>query len=114
MRFCGTIRVSPGCRSGRDYGREGLMAALKSRISVFAKSGPTLRNRITCECFALAVLNPPAMAIACNAVTGPRISNFPGLATSPRSEEHTSELQSLAYLVCRLLLEKKKKSIELI
>src|SRR2546425_1674185 len=28
---------------------------------------------------------------------------------SPRSEEHTSELQSLAYLVCRLLLEKKKR-----
>src|SRR2546425_8025633 len=28
---------------------------------------------------------------------------------SGRSEEHTSELQSLAYLVCRLLLEKKKK-----
>src|SRR2546425_4746625 len=27
-----------------------------------------------------------------------------------RSEEHTSELQSLAYLVCRLLLEKKKRS----
>src|SRR2546423_11917359 len=31
----------------------------------------------------------------------------PGL---PRSEEHTSELQSLAYLVCRLLLEKKNMS----
>src|SRR5205823_15073083 len=29
-------------------------------------------------------------------------------ATPHRSEEHTSELQSLAYLVCRLLLEKKK------
>src|SRR2546425_5266001 len=29
-----------------------------------------------------------------------------------RSEEHTSELQSLAYLVCRLLLEKKKKNEE--
>src|SRR5205823_7301102 len=28
--------------------------------------------------------------------------------SGPRSEEHTSELQSLAYLVCRLLLEKKK------
>src|SRR2546425_4684772 len=28
-----------------------------------------------------------------------------------RSEEHTSELQSLAYLVCRLLLEKKKKQM---
>src|SRR2546425_2446060 len=31
---------------------------------------------------------------------------------STRSEEHTSELQSLAYLVCRLLLEKKKSSIK--
>src|SRR5687767_15376371 len=30
-------------------------------------------------------------------------------ADESRSEEHTSELQSLAYLVCRLLLEKKKK-----
>src|SRR5205823_11295871 len=30
-------------------------------------------------------------------------------AQNARSEEHTSELQSLAYLVCRLLLEKKKK-----
>src|SRR3989441_9522982 len=29
--------------------------------------------------------------------------------TGTRSEEHTSELQSLAYLVCRLLLEKKKR-----
>src|SRR5205823_10200537 len=31
-------------------------------------------------------------------------------ANIARSEEHTSELQSLAYLVCRLLLEKKKKT----
>src|SRR2546425_5013796 len=40
-------------------------------------------------------------------------SRGPGKSSSspkrPRSEEHTSELQSLAYLVCRLLLEKKKK-----
>src|SRR2546425_3452169 len=34
------------------------------------------------------------------------LSQWPALS---RSEEHTSELQSLAYLVCRLLLEKKKK-----
>src|SRR2546425_5197049 len=32
-----------------------------------------------------------------------------GQPDQARSEEHTSELQSLAYLVCRLLLEKKKK-----
>src|SRR3712207_7319561 len=32
-------------------------------------------------------------------------------AVPPRSEEHTSELQSRQYLVCRLLLEKKKNTI---
>src|SRR2546425_3347783 len=37
-----------------------------------------------------------------------RFGDFPGCN---RSEEHTSELQSLAYLVCRLLLEKKKKKL---
>src|SRR3989441_2800470 len=31
-----------------------------------------------------------------------------------RSEEHTSELQSLAYLVCRLLLEKKKRETQVV
>src|SRR2546425_8602517 len=39
-----------------------------------------------------------------------RLTRNTGRHASPnRSEEHTSELQSLAYLVCRLLLEKKKK-----
>src|SRR2546425_6301378 len=44
--------------------------------------------------------------------TGIRCSGSRRRASFPRgrrSEEHTSELQSLAYLVCRLLLEKKKK-----
>src|SRR5690625_6205748 len=36
-----------------------------------------------------------------------RLTNF-----CPRSEEHTSELQSRGHLVCRLLLEKKKKTQE--
>src|SRR2546425_6715249 len=48
---------------------------------------------------------------------GPRQVDFVGdaliagatVGAEERSEEHTSELQSLAYLVCRLLLEKKKK-----
>src|SRR3712207_7732644 len=40
-------------------------------------------------------------------------SNSPkvGVKATARSEEHTSELQSRQYLVCRLLLEKKKKRI---
>src|SRR5687767_15534899 len=37
------------------------------------------------------------------------VQKFSGI----RSEEHTSELQSLAYLVCRLLLEKKKNTANL-
>src|SRR5690554_6549671 len=39
----------------------------------------------------------------------PRISGEPRAPLSVRSEEHTSELQSRPHLVCRLLLEKKKK-----
>src|SRR2546423_10663285 len=46
------------------------------------------------------------------AASGPGIRTgrrrFAAPARNQRSEEHTSELQSLAYLVCRLLLEKKK------
>src|SRR2546425_9971547 len=41
-----------------------------------------------------------------SAAPAPRIAR-----SGIRSEEHTSELQSLAYLVCRLLLEKKKKEL---
>src|SRR3712207_8195536 len=37
-----------------------------------------------------------------------------GDAVHPRSEDHTSELQSRQYLVCRLLLEKKKKTVNII
>src|SRR2546423_8459133 len=37
---------------------------------------------------------------------------LPGGEDPVESEEHTSELQSLAYLVCRLLLEKKKKDVD--
>src|SRR5689334_1622242 len=43
-------------------------------------------------------------------VGSPRLRLFPRVAKRPRSEEHTSELQSQFHLVCRLLLEKKKKS----
>src|SRR2546430_9738207 len=37
-----------------------------------------------------------------------RMASFNNLTLNPRSEEHTSELQSQSNLVCRLLLEKKK------
>src|SRR2546423_11933297 len=50
--------------------------------------------------------SPPLHNSGCHKVTLLGRSNF-----VTRSEEHTSELQSLAYLVCRLLLEKKKINV---
>src|SRR5205823_13663592 len=43
-----------------------------------------------------------------------RVPQSPSRLDRGRSEEHTSELQSLAYLVCRLLLEKKKTNNNLL
>src|SRR3712207_8850167 len=43
---------------------------------------------------------------------GRRLSSVPGVVDVHRSEEHTSELQSRQYLVCRLLLEKKNTTDE--
>src|SRR3712207_8658815 len=40
--------------------------------------------------------------------------DYPDLTTNERSEEHTSELQSRQYLVCRLLLEKKNNNLSYI
>src|SRR3712207_7704626 len=52
----------------------------------------------------------PSAAITGSASSSSRASVLAGLTKdSRRSEEHTSELQSRQYLVCRLLLEKKKK-----
>src|SRR2546422_8589083 len=59
--------------------------------------------------------------VASTSTTAKRQASSPGLAAAAasvqrpsgsRSEEHTSELQSRLHLVCRLLLEKKKKSQE--
>src|SRR3712207_8217959 len=49
---------------------------------------------------------PPIVVSFRSTMRGP--SPIGAETTSPRSEEHTSELQSRQYLVCRLLLEKKK------
>src|SRR3989454_8092644 len=52
----------------------------------------------------------PARQVAQRAIADPRVLEFHARRLG-RSEEHTSELQSPCNLVCRLLLEKKKKNI---
>src|SRR2546425_7882945 len=58
-----------------------------------ATAGAT-RSQVTTACGAAVELSTMSASAKCSHAS--------------RSEEHTSELQSLAYLVCRLLLEKKK------
>src|SRR3712207_8512277 len=64
---------------------------------------------------------PSAPALRIPVGSAPTIPSPAGVSTrmgrrrrrlAPRSEEHTSELQSRQYLVCRLLLEKKKKNYD--
>src|SRR5258707_7230149 len=57
---------------------------------------------------ALPICPPRDGGSPCPAPRRPRPAPAAGPARARRSEEHTSELQSRQYLVCRLLLEKKK------
>src|SRR5437773_6831268 len=56
----------------------------------------------------------PGRAVSGIGDDGRRCSAFPDAYVLRRSEEHTSELQSHHELVCRLLLEKKKTSVNLL
>src|SRR2546425_4723317 len=68
------------------------------------------QSRALAEYFEAAVRELPQPKIVSNWIMSETIL---GCGSCRRSEEHTSELQSLAYLVCRLLLEKKKNAITL-
>src|SRR3712207_8195061 len=69
-------------------------------------------RRTTASPFCRFVTSAPACSPASTSTCSlARSSASPG---SPRSEEHTSELQSRQYLVCRLLLEKKKNICQLL
>src|SRR3712207_8723156 len=59
----------------------------------------------------LASISGILMGGATASITGGAVVTSSVFSNSIRSEEHTSELQSRQYLVCRLLLEKKKKQI---
>src|SRR5256885_7299834 len=71
------------------------------------------RSRCTALDFAVGLYEPPRRDCGCadgSLVfrTSPDTRAAPHTPPEPRSEEHTSELQSPCNLVCRLLLEKKK------
>src|SRR5437879_9466504 len=76
----------------------------RSQLPDFRSSLSTTRNSRSAASSSAAPSSPPS-------------SKSPALSANSRfhfrSEEHTSELQSPMYLVCRLLLEKKKKMIKI-
>src|SRR2546425_8442852 len=73
-----------------------------------AGAGAAFAVATAAVCEASPFFSPPQAATPNTASVLSTVQRIADLLRS-RSEEHTSELQSLAYLVCRLLLEKKKK-----
>src|SRR5258707_11665560 len=67
-----------------------------------------LLSRSTFRITLLSISRMACLAM-CLSETLPSPESFSGTGEEYRSEEHTSELQSRQYLVCRLLLEKKKQ-----
>src|SRR6266404_7568650 len=92
MIFCRAVSFRSWLET---FGRE-------SRCRFWFRSSRAARTRMPCRC------RNSSTEKAC------RSSLRRPVRRCRRSEEHTSELQSLAYLVCRLLLEKKKKQLVII
>src|SRR3712207_7018775 len=68
---------------------------------------PTVATLALAPAVSAGLVAPDVVVVAASGTSGAGKSPKPHLLGS-RSEEHTSELQSRQYLVCRLLLEKKK------
>src|SRR2546425_5589163 len=91
----------------RSYPRDAL------RRIADAVGSPSMTHGIPRETLDGGLGRPRALALrffGCQSLRHLRSRRILGTTQSRRSEEHTSELQSLAYLVCRLLLEKKKNT----
>src|SRR3989454_5213479 len=90
----------------KNDARRPMVAQYASRSGIHSTA---VRGRISPE-RSLALLDRPATTIARPTAVFMAI----GACCGRRSEEHTSELQSPCNLVCRLLLEKKKKGLHLL
>src|SRR2546425_8901956 len=92
----------------RRFGASSPQAWASSRRNASNGAGPTARSSAhTADHVSKYPIRSASAQLAWISQCGVTISSK-GNGSERRSEEHTSELQSLAYLVCRLLLEKKK------
>src|SRR5688572_30916165 len=95
--------ILPFCTGCGKAGEE------KNRFLI-SKNPPALKlPSCSCKAAIFPLTNASADTRPASFVPCSSFINFDKFARSSRSEEHTSELQSQSNLVCRLLLEKKKK-----
>src|SRR2546425_5846612 len=109
LRFRGPPRLALRLRTNHpSFPRLNHIHEFVAPFSRRRKRNFTMRKRIA---LAAALVTWPVLGFAQEKPAPAQASSGQTQAAAPRerSEEHTSELQSLAYLVCRLLLEKKKK-----
>src|SRR3712207_3664384 len=108
-----TIIVEPECSARnfrspeRSWGAQGTAMApsLRRPVRIACHSGTLPRRTITLS----PRPTPRVLHTLANLFESWEKSSKPRRRSSPRSEEHTSELQSRQYLACRLLLEKKNR-----
>src|SRR5205814_7221061 len=89
--------------------------SLHDALPILPRRIPRNRSRTTFEALPLGLRRPSLggqirQAERATGLTTDLIATTWRFGRGGRSEEHTSELQSLRHLVCRLLLEKKKKN----
>src|SRR5262245_62182124 len=101
----------------REFVERGMVpGAARARFDAAVDAAFRLRNSVTAEVMLIVFVYAftiffvwPRQAAAIAAANMSTWYAVPSGTSAERSEEHTSELQSLRHLVCRLLLEKKKK-----
>src|SRR5207247_8027919 len=101
------------CRAGRSetIHRYGAKSSLSKRLQYIRMHDAGLEKTMHTKHAELMNLNAVAKRSGVSTATVSRVLNDLNVVkNSTRSEEHTSELQSRVDLVCRLLLEKKKKN----
>src|SRR5437899_5956956 len=115
-RKAGSTWYATPCRlstATEEAGSRGRTSLLPSRPPTAFPLGPSPRTTLTAttpRSWDRGLLEATPTDLAPSTSSRPR-SATPIRTRSGRSEEHTSELQSLRHLVCRLLLEKKKSQI---
>src|SRR2546425_7919125 len=109
--------VAHGTGEGQGTGSSGVQVpcarATEAQLSV-RSTAIAAHHDVISKDFGMSILLCPTQLISVSIqsrepLRSLKFGSYAGALGCERSEEHTSELQSLAYLVCRLLLEKKKK-----